>query len=132
MAVKLDGLADAIAEALEEFQEESMDEVKTSTKRAAKTCVEALVETSPKRKVKGGRRQDPYNEGWRAKVAYESPLDIRVQVYNKTNYQLTHLLEDGHAKVNGGTVPGTPHIEPAAEKASQLLLKDINIKVGKK
>ena len=129
MAVEMDGLAAAIADALEEFQEETMQDVKTSVKAAAKVCVESLEETSPKRKKK---RENPYSEGWRAKVTYESGTDIRVQVYNKTNYQLTHLLEDGHAKVSGGTVPGTPHIEPAAEKASQMLLKDINIKVGKK
>ena len=125
MAIKMDGLADAIAEALEEYQEETVDEVKSSVRSSAKFCMNQLREDSPK-------LTGDYADGWRVKNAYESPLDIRVQVYNKTDYQLTHLLEDGHAKVNGGTVPGTPHIEPAAEKASQLLLKDINIKVGKK
>ena len=125
MAVKMDGLADAIAEALEEFQEETMQEVKASVNDAAKVCVSALKEKSPE-------LTGEYAKGWRKKTAYESPLDIRVQVYNKTDYQLTHLLEDGHAKVNGGTVGGIPHIGPASEKASEKLEKDVLIKVGRK
>lgn len=124
MAVKMDGLAAAIADALEEFQEETVADVKDSVNNAAKLCVEVLKENSPK--LTGA-----YGKGWRKKTAFESPLDIRVRVYNKTDYQLTHLLEDGHAKVSGGRVDGIPHIEPAAEKASERLLKDINIKVGK-
>ena len=125
MAVKMDGLAVAIADALEEFQEENMQDVKTSVEDAAKFCVKELKANSP---VLTG----DYAKGWRKKTAYESATDIRVNVYNKTDYQLTHLLEDGHAKVSGGTVHGTPHIGPAAEKASEKLEKDILIKVGKK
>ena len=125
MAVKMDGLAAAIADALEEFQEETMQDVKTSVEDAAKLCVNELKENSPE-------LTGDYAKGWRKKTAYESATDIRVDVYNKTDYQLTHLLEDGHAKVSGGTVPGTPHIGPAAEKASEKLEKDVLIKVGKK
>lgn len=125
MAVKMDSLAAAIAEALEEFQDEVMEDVKESIHDAEKLCVKELKTTSP-------TLTGDYAKGWRSKVAYESATDIRVQVYNKTDYQLTHLLEDGHAKVNGGRVDGTPHIGPAAEKAGDRLLKDINIKVGKK
>ena len=125
MAVKMDGLAAAIADALEEFQEETMQDVKSSVKDSAKVCVRELEENSPE-------LTGDYGKGWRERVAYESQLDIRVQVYNKTDYQLTHLLEDGHEKVNGGTVPGTPHIAPAAEKASEKLEKDVLIKVGRK
>ena len=121
MAVKMDGLAAAIADALEEFQEETMQTVKTSVKDAAKYCVDELKENSPE-------LTGDYAKGWKKKTAYESATDIRVDVYNKTDYQLTHLLEDGHAKVNGGT----PHIGPAAEKASEKLEKDVLIKVGKK
>lgn len=125
MAVKMDGLAAAIADALEEFQEETMQTVKTSVEDAAKLCVNELKENSPE-------LTGDYAKGWRKKAAYESATDIRMDVYNKTDYQLTHLLEDGHAKVSGGTVPGTPHIGPAAEKACEKLEKDVLIKVGKK
>lgn len=125
MAVKMNGLADAITDTLEEFKEETMQDVKTSVRSSAKFCVKELQENSPE-------LTGDYAKGWKSKDAYESATDIRVQVYNKTDYQLTHLLEDGHAKVNGGTVPGTPHIGPAAEKAGEKLEKDVLIKVGKK
>lgn len=124
MAIKLDGLADALAGALEEYQQEVTEDVKASVKRASKVCVETLEATSPE-------LTGDYKKGWRAKTAYESPFDIRMQVYNKTDYQLTHLLEDGYAKVDGGRVPGQPHIGPAAEIASEFLYKDVQIKVGK-
>lgn len=125
MAVKMDAMAEAIAAALEEFEQETMDILKSSTEIAASACVKEIKVNSP---ILTG----DYSKGWTKKTAYESPLDIRVQVYNKTDYQLTHLLEDEHAKVNGGTVPGNPHIGPAAEKASEKLEKDVLIKVGKK
>ena len=54
-------------------------------------------------------------------MEFEDQSDIRAVVRNRGHYQLTHLLEDGHAKVNGGRVDGNPHIGPAEEKAAKKL-----------
>ena len=124
MAIKIDGLANAIAGALEEYSQDVTDDVKASVRDSAKACVAELKTTSPS--LTGS-----YAKGWRAKVAYEGSTDIRMQIHNATDYQITHLLEDGHAKVNGGRVPAYPHIGTAADNASELLEKDVKIKVGR-
>lgn len=124
MAIKIDSLGNAIADALEEYSQEVTDDVKASVRDAAKACVAELKTTSPS--LTGS-----YAEGWRAKVAFEDPTDIRMQVHNATDYQITHLLEDGHAKVNGGRVPAYPHIGAAADNASEHLEKDVKIRVGR-
>lgn len=122
--VKVDGLAAAIAEELSAYSSEVAEEVKKSVKTAAKTCVNTLKQTSPK-------DTGDYAKGWTQKTAYESASDIRAQVYNRTDYQLTHLLEDGHAKVSGGSVAAKPHIQPAADQAAEILEQDVKIRIGK-
>lgn len=125
MAVKIDGLADAIAAELLSYSQEATEGIKDSVKASAKACVAELQVTSPE-------MTGSYKKGWRVKNVHEDALDIRLQVHNKTDYQLTHLLEDGHANVDGGRTPGQPHIGPAAENAAKLLEKDVEMKVGPK
>lgn len=125
MSVSVDGLADAISRELQAYSQDVADDLKKSVKKAARVCVNELMTTSPE-------DTGDYRKGWRVKTAYESQSDIRVDVHNATDYQLTHLLEDGHAKVGGGRVEGTPHIGPAADNAAALLEKDVKLRVGSK
>ena len=125
MGVKIEGLAEAVVEALREHREETMAELKESVVSAADVCVAELKAGSPE-------LTGDYRKGWRKNKAYESTTDIRMEVYNATDYQLTHLLEDGHAKVNGGTVPAKPHIQPAADKAAEVLEKDVKVRLSSK
>lgn len=125
MNISIDDLADTLAEALEEYRQDVVDGLKESIHDAGKIAVTLLKKTSPK-------DTGDYAKGWRKLTAYESESDLRIQVHNATNYQLTHLLEDGHANVDGGRTEGQPHIGPAADRAAELLDKDVQMKVGLK
>lgn len=118
--VKIDGLADAIIKELSEYNQEVTDGVKQEVKSVANECKTEIQQNSPK--LTGS-----YRKGWREKTMYESADDIRISIYNKTDYQLTHLLENGHAKVNGGRVEGKPHIGPAERHAEEKLLKKVKV-----
>lgn len=124
MAVAVNGLADAVMAALQEFETEATEAVKESVVSAADACLASVKANSPK-------DSGDYQKGWRVKKVYEGEHDMRVRVYNKDHYQRTHLLEDGHANVDGGRTEGKPHIGPAADQASRVLERDIKIKVGR-
>lgn len=122
--VSVDGMADAIIQELREYGQEVTENMKKEVQDAGTLCRKELRVSSPK--LTGS-----YAKGWRKKTAYEDSKEIRVQVYNATDYQLTHLLEHGHALVSYGKVRGTvgakPHIGPAEEKTEKQLLKRTKI-----
>lgn len=112
--IKVSDLAQAVAQELADYSQDVTDGVKKEVKQVAKDVVTELKQTSP-------RNSGDYAKGWKSRVEYESPEDIRVRVYNSKKPQLTHLLENGHAKQNGGRVNGIPHIGPAEQRAEDSL-----------
>lgn len=118
MTVKPDQLGDAVVQALAEYTEDVFDNVRDSVHSAADVTLRQLRLTSP---VRTGQ----YRKGWRKRTAFESATDLRLDVYNKTDYQLTHLLEDGH-KLPYPT-PAHPHIKSAADRAAEILEKDVKV-----
>ena len=120
--IKIGDLANAVVKELSNYQQEVTDDLKKDIRSVSKECLPEIKRESP-------RDTGEYRKGWRQKVMYESRDDIRITVYNATDYQLTHLLEYGHAKVSGGRVDGKPHIRPAEENAEKKLLKKVKVVV---
>lgn len=120
--IKVGDLADTVAKELSEYKQDVTDDLKKEIKQVAKACKQEIQQNSP-------ALTGSYRKGWRDRVEYESRDDVRVIVHNKTDYQLTHLLENGHAKVNGGRVNAQPHIAPACENAEKKLINKVKVLV---
>lgn len=104
--VKINGINNEIAKIMADYTKEVEVDLNLAKTTIAKQTAQNLKEISPK-----GNRGS-YAKGWTV-----SNINSKQVVHNKTDYRLTHLLENGHAKVNGGRVDGIPHIRPAEEKA---------------
>ena len=118
MAVTVDKLGDAIAEALDEYAGQVTDVVKQAVDQVTDECLQEIRQKSPK-------DTGDYRKGWKKKKAFENGSQLRNVIYNATDYQLTHLLEKGHAKAGGGRVAGIPNIAPAEEHAASSLEEKI-------
>lgn len=118
----IDGMADAIAAELEQYSQDVTDSLKEEIKAVAKEGVTELRQKSP-------RNTGDYAKGWKEKTEYEDDQDIRVRIYNAKKPQLTHLLENGHAKQNGGRVEGHPHIGPVEQQMEKRLNAKVKVVV---
>lgn len=132
--VTVDKMAEAIVAELEDYRQEVTDGLKEDVRSVSKETVQTLKSTSPKEQGIS-KRKGRYAKGWNAVEVYESDMDIRITVHNKTDYQLAHLLEFGHEVVVAGKVvghyDGIPHIRPAEEAAEEKLMKKVKVRVKK-
>ena len=95
-----------------------LDDYGTSiTEKTRKAVLETAKVAKQETQAGSPVRSGKYRQGWAVKEEAVSRLRSEAIVHNRTRYQLAHLLEKGHAKQNGGRVPGIPHIQPAEENA---------------
>ena len=121
--IDIDDLTAAIMDELQSYSDEITEQVKADVKQVAKECVADIKNNAPE-------LSGDYKKSWRVKTAYESATDIRVVLHSAKHYRLTHLLENGHAKVGGGRVEGKPHIAPAEQRAEKKLLKKVKVSIS--
>lgn len=94
------------------------------TKQVAEAC-----EDEAKKAVAELKRTSPYLYGDYSRNWDYQKNKNGVVVYNYEYGWLTHILEYGHAKANGGRVSGITHIKPVEQKAINGLINRIE-KVG--
>lgn len=110
---RIGDLAAQISSELQRYTNLVTEEMETAKTEVAKDLVDELKENSPK--LTGS-----YRKGWRVKK-----VGRKLVIHNKTDYQLTHLLEKGHAKVGGGRVPAKVHIAPAEQRAIEKFVDKV-------
>ena len=124
--IKPDELSKAVMDYLENYREDIQEDVEECTDKVTKEARDELKQTSPRSKRK---RDDKYYKGWSVKLQKKHKLKYQKVVWNKTNYQLTHLLEFGHATRNGGRTKAIPHIRPVEEKYNQKFVDLLEKKI---
>ena len=116
--VSVDRMAEAVMEGLLEYAELAADVMKDCVKKAGNTVKKETQAGAP---VRTGK----YKKSWAVKRQKETSSTLEVVVHSRNRYQLTHLLEKGHAKRGGGRVRAVPHIAPAEEKGIRELEEGI-------
>ena len=122
MDISIDDLADTLAEELAAYSQEVTDDLKQEVKQVAKEMVAELKATSP-------FDSGDYASGWTSTTESEGHNTVQVRVHNRKKPTLTQLLENGHAKVNGGRVEGKAHIGPAEQAAEKRLENKVVVMV---
>ena len=103
--VKVDDLSNAILKTLTEYKDDIEEDVVETVDSITKKAKEELKQSS-REKFKLHGRNEPYYKG----------------IWNKTNYQLTHLLEFGHkTRVKShANRDGTKRIKTKTEAVSHI------------
>lgn len=121
--IKVDSLSKEIMKALENYSDDISEAVEEVSDKVGEEAVKEIKQVSPKKCGK-------YAKGWKLKKDKLGKNRYSVKIHNKTDYQLTHLLEFGHATKNGKRTKAIPHIRPIEEKYSKEYERELKRKLG--
>jgi len=112
--VDLNNLPSALVAELMAWEKHTTDIIDNVCEEVAEELAKDLSKNSPKDTGK-------YAKDWKVKRIKFCAF----KVYNYKHYRLTHLLELGHAKLNGGRTEARVHIKPNEIEAIKRLRKRI-------
>lgn len=116
--VKIDSLSSEVMKEVEKYADVTTEKVKKAVQNAGKTVRDEIKASAPSDTGK-------YSKSWTIKTVRETSSSLQLVVHSKNRYQLTHLLEFGHAKRGGGRVSARPHIANAEGKAIKVFEEEI-------
>lgn len=123
MKATVDNLDQAFMQILNEYKNACDENADESVKLTAKEAAQELKHAHPEGSGKYGP-WDAYNKGWTVMQTVRDKREHKsATVHNKDHYQLTHLLEKGHALLNGGRSQAYVHIAPVAERCEEELMQ---------
>lgn len=102
--VSIDQLAAEIYKAIAEYTEDVSEAIEKKVEDVSEEVLKDTVANAPKKTGK-------YAKGF--KITKQGTKRV---IWNKKYSRIVHLNEFGHAKVNGGRVPGKPHMRPAYDR----------------
>ena len=98
MRIKPQQFEKAVIDALGKYADEANEKLEVMLKAAARDTRRELKVTSPV-------NQGKYARGWSNKAQKAGRFNLNQTVYNRTYYQLIHLLEKPHSTGQGGHYP---------------------------
>lgn len=109
--VKIDNLPKEMAEIIKMYTKDMENGLENEKRKAARAGAKELRESSKTPRSVGKSRSGRYAKGWTS-----TKRGTKYVIRNRTDWQLTHLLEKGHALTQGGRARAFPHIKPVEEK----------------
>lgn len=133
--VKIENLTAELTRTLKDFVNVTDADVEKAVSVTAKNAVKELKKANPSGSGEYGSWNE-YNKGWKVKqTKTDKRYNKKATIHNESAYQLTHLLEKGHALVHGGRKVGETrafeHIAPVAVKAEKELMDNIKKEIGR-
>lgn len=128
ITVDTNKFADTIQELLLEYGAQVTDAMKEAVPVVAKKATEEVRSHAP---VSNTKRSGTYKKAISLKKDSETNTSIKYIIHAGNQAGLSHLLENGHAKVNGkGRTKAIPHFKYGQEYAKENLIPEIVKKIG--
>ncbi|WP_347962769.1 HK97 gp10 family phage protein [Lactococcus formosensis] len=118
--ISLNDLSKTIEKEVRNWTKDIVEDIDDIKKDVTKSGIKQLRASSP-------RRTGDYAKNWTSKKLKNGDQII----YQKApTYRLTHVLEKGHAKRDGGRVAPQVHIAPVEEQVTQDFVSRVEKRLG--